>query len=227
MFGGGALAASCFDAVRDLALRLPSASVEELDGSLGQLAGVRFVPAHKARPRRRPGRPLVAEDLYEVRIVSRREVPTRPGNLHDLCNALSWAAFPASKWQLTRRLAEEQRARVGGGAWKLPGVRTGWHDRLALLDEGGVLIAGDVSAVAGGAARALVFGHALLEHALTGRTAVSGAAVALPVDPVGSIEDLRRRLDGAFAAWLARDHGALVEEELPRIPLTEIAGKET
>jgi hypothetical protein len=222
-----AMAPRCFDAVRDLALRLASDEVEDFDRFLAAIAGVRFVPATRASARRRRSRPLVAEELYEVRIAERREVPTRPHNLHDLLNALCWAAFPAGKWALTERLAEAQRARLGAGCWKLPGSRSRLHDRLALIDEGGVLIAGDVTggaerALAAGRARALVFGHGLLEHAVTGRFDVSGAALAFPVDPAGSIVELRRRLDRALAALLARGGDRLAEAELPRVPLTAL-----
>jgi hypothetical protein len=220
MFLTGDLGAACFDAVRDLALGLSSGSVEEIDRRLAARAGVRFVPHAYGRRR---GRPVAADDLYEVRIATRREVPTRQGNLHDLCNALAWAAFPASKWALTRLVAAAQRARLAGGERRLPGTRTAGHDRLALIDEGGVLVAGDsLEALVAGRARALVFGHALVEHAMTGRTAVTGAAIVLPVDPTGSIAQLRRRLDDALAAALTRYGGWPAEAELARIPLTAL-----
>lgn len=226
MFADRDLGAGCFDAVRDLALELATGSIEEIDGRLAARAGVRFVPqVEKGRRRRR--RAVVAEDLYEVRIEARREVPTRQGNLHDLCNALAWAAFPASKWTLTRLVAAAQRARFGRGGQRLPGARTADHDRLALIDEGGVLVAGEGAggaqeALAGGRGRALVFGHALVEHALTGRAAVGGAALFLPVDPAGSIDTLRRRLDAALAARLAQHGGWPAEAELARIPLAAL-----
>ncbi len=225
MFAACDLAARTFDSVRDLALALESGSVEEIDGQLSARAGVRFVP-HDPAPRRR-GRARAAEDLYEVGIAVRREVPTRQGNLHDLCNALAWAAFPASKWALNQLVAAAQRARLGGGGRRLPGARSAEHDRLALLDEGGVLVAGDDAgdaeqALATGRARALVFGHALVEHALTGRAAVTGAALFLPVDRSGSIDQLRRRLDAALAATLTSHRGWPAGAGLGRIPLTAL-----
>jgi len=226
VFAGCDLGAPTFDAVRDLALALRSGTVEELDDRLSARAGVRFVP-HEPSSRRRGQRLRVAEDLYEVRIATRREVPTRPGNLHDLCNALAWAAFPASKWALTMLIAATQRARLAGGPRRLPPARSADHDRLALIDEGGVLVAGDetgdaVAALASGRARALVFGHALVEHALTGRAAVTGAALFLPVDRSGSIDQLRSRLDATLAATLTSHRGWPAGAGLGRIPLTAL-----
>ncbi len=217
VFAGRDLGTRTFDAVRDLALALESGSVEELDDRLSARAGVRFVP-HDPAPRRR-NRLREAEDLYEVRIATSREVPTRRDNLHDLCNALAWAAFPASKWALTSLVAATQRARLAVATGRLPPSRSVDHDRLALIDEGGVLVAGDPEALAAGRARALVFGHALVEHALTGKSG-TGAALFFPVDPSGSIDELRCRLDDALAAALAR-HGGW-PGDLGRIPLTAL-----
>jgi len=223
LFGAHELGPACFDAVRDIALGLRTASIEEIDGLLSARAGVRFVPDEPA-PRRR-GQTRTAGDLYEVQIATRREVPTRRDNLHDLCNALAWAAFPASKWALTGLVAAAQKARAGDRISRLPGARTAEHDRLALIDEGGVLLAGEpvddaAEAIASGRRRALVFGHALIEHALTGRAAVTGAAVFLPVDPCGSLDQLRRRLDAALAAALTG--GWPAGATLGRIPLAAL-----
>lgn len=215
----GNLAAPCFDAVREAAARLPpvaTPSVAEIDRALAALAGVRFVAGEKPRPRRRRERPIDPAELYEIRVAERREVPTRADCAHDLLNALAWAAFPAAKWALATRLAEAQRARLAGDAWRLPGRRTRAHDRLALLDEGGILIASGPD----GARRGLVFGHALVEHALAGRLDVWGAAIALPVD--ASAPGLRARLDAALADALA--DGAILERPWPRLALGELAG---
>jgi hypothetical protein len=219
------LDARWFDSIRDLVSLLPSLAgptatwpaVAEIDSALGPLAAVSFVAGDKLRPRRRPDRPIDTGEVYEIRIESRREVPTRANNLHDLLNALAWAAFPAAKWALTGRLAEAQRARLAGQAWRMPGSRTRAHDRLALLDEGGILVAGE----AGGPA--LVFGHALLEHALAGRLEVWGAALTLPVEAVERAE-LRGRLDRALAAALAADALLHRPEPWARLPLRALAG---
>jgi hypothetical protein len=216
---GAGLDPPWFDAIRDVAAPLGDGwpAVERIDAALAGRAGVRFVAADRPRPRRRSRRPIDVESLYEVRIAARREVPTRPDSAHDLLNALAWAAFPRAKWALSRRLAEEQRERLAGTpvAWRLPGTRSRAHDRLALLDEGGILVAG---------CRALVFGHALLEHALRGEIDVGGAVIALEVDPDGATSELRARLDAALAGALTP--GGVIEEPAawPRRSLRELVG---
>src|SRR5262249_32655778 len=134
--------------------------------------------------------------LYEVRIVERGEIPTRPRNAHDLLNALIWAAFPRGKLALSRALAEIQRERAAGRA-NLPSTRTRAHDRLALVDEGALLC------IAGARTHARwIFGHAILEHAYAGEHAVRGAAVDLDVPGIDALSpgDARRAVDRAFAA---------------------------
>lgn len=216
---GAGLAAPWFDAIRDLAGPLGDGwpAVERIDAALAERSGVHFLAAEKARPRRRSRRPIDVESLYEVRIATRRQVPTRPDSAHDLLNALAWAAFPRAKWALSCRLAAAQRERLATtpGAWRLPGARTRAHDRLALLDEGGILVAGG---------RALVFGHALLEHALAGEIDVGGAVIALEVDPDGAISSLRERLDAALADALTP--GGVIEAPAawPRRSLRDLLG---
>ena len=216
---GAGLAPPWFDAIRDVAAPLGDGwpAVERIDAALAEPAGVRFVTADKPRPRRRSRWPIDVESLYEVRIATRREVPTRPDSAHDLLNALAWAAFPRAKWALSCRLAGAQRERLAGApvAWRLPGTRSRAHDRLALLDEGGILTAGG---------RALVFGHALLEHALAGEIDVGGAVISLEVDPDGATWELRARLDAALADALTP--GGVIESPAswPRRSLRELLG---
>lgn len=85
-------------------------------------------------------------------------VPTRTRNLHDLMNALVWARFPIAKRALARRQMAVGLAR---GA-VTDRVRSRAQDRLAMVDEGGVVVDG----VSG---REHVFGHALLEDTVRGR----------------------------------------------------------
>lgn len=161
-------------------------TVAELDRALG--AGLRAAPVR-----------LVEQDAatgpYELAIADAACVPTRAGNAHDLWNAIVWATFPQAKRALTARLADYQRARYAAGA-KLPGARAPAHDRLALLDEGGLIVVG---------ARAVVFGHAILEHAARGEVAVRAAVLRLPEEVGWRAESV----DAALAAAL--DAGAAVE----------------
>ena len=181
--------------VARLAARPGFPTVAELDAVLAdhlRRPGGRAVRLVEQRPAPRRRQVLDAAALYEPHIADRGEVPTRPGNLHDLCNALVWAVFPRAKWSLTVRVAALQRARAAGAA-RLPGTRSAEHDRLALLDEGGLL------ALAGGD---VVFGHAVLEHVVRGRLDVRAARCPLAVEPGASLD----AVDAALAAAL--DAGA-------------------
>ena len=134
--------------------------------------------------------------LYEVRIVERGEIPTRPRNAHDLLNALVWAAFPCSKLALSRTLAAVQRERAAGRS-QLPATRTPAHDRLALVDEGALLC------VTGSRTTATwIFGHAIYEHAYVGDFGVRGAAVDLAIPGIEDLAPLtaRAEVDRLFAA---------------------------
>ena len=179
-----------FRRVRDLLERIATPawpSVEAIDEAFApELRGVgmRLIEAPKTRAALAADGTIDPASLYEVRIVERGEVPTRPHNLHDLLNAVVWAAFPRSKLALTTRLAEIQRTRAAGRA-TLPSARSREHDRLAMIDEGAVLLVGGQS---------WIFGHAIYEHAYSGYLDVRGGAVVLEV-----AEPSRAAIDRAFA----------------------------
>jgi hypothetical protein len=174
-----------FDSVRAAAERLRHFSrwptVEELDRALTDLVPVRFVLQPPKRRRRRG--PIDPTALYDGSISVRREVPTRAESWHDLLNALVWASFPKSKTALHARLHRAMCARISAHDLRLPNARTKEQDLLAMIDEGGVLIAGD---------RRLVFGHAILEHRIV--------APDMPIRPCElALEDAT---DAALAGWL-------------------------
>lgn len=179
-----------FRRVRDLIERISTSawpSVAAIDEAFApelRCVGIRLIEAPKTKAARTADGMIDPASLYEVRIVECGEVPTRPHNLHDLLNAVVWAAFPRSKLALTRRLAEIQRARAAGRA-TLPSARSREHDRLAMIDEGAVLLVGG---------EAWIFGHAIYEHAYGGRLDVRGGAVDLEV-----AEPSRGAIDLAFA----------------------------
>jgi len=102
-------------------------------------------------------------------------VPTRERNLHDLMNALTWARFPAAKMALCRRQVAVARAR-GRHTNRL---RTREQDRLAMLDEGGILVVGGGTGTGGTSVGEVTFGHGLLEDLVRGRTS---RGLRLPVD---------------------------------------------
>lgn len=176
-----------------------------IDRALSERAGVRFVAAAR-RPRRQRG-PVALGDLYDAHI-ARGEVPTRERNWHDLLNAIVWATFPKSKRALhTRQHAALQAwARANAPAEpdadgdarvaRLPNARTRELDALALVDEGGVLVAGNAR---------VIFGHALYE----------GFVLRVPAMIARGIP-LAEATDEALAARLMLP---VTPEELPRVPL--------
>ena len=182
--------------------RLHDCFAAELGG-----AGVRLIEAGKTRPALGADGAIDPATLYEVRIAERGEIATRPRNLHDLLNALVWAAFPHAKLALTRALAVLQRARAAGRA-SLPATRTRDHDRLTLFDEGGV------GYVTGSRTSATwIFGHAIYEHAYAGEVAVRAAVVDLSLPGIEDLEPraARAAVDRALAAVdvaLVMRHGA-------------------
>jgi len=82
--------------------------------------------------------PSAAADGYEERAWLSGEVATRPGNRHDLFNALIWLAFPQTKAALNRRHVAALRARRDQGKANRGALR----DALTQFDECGVIVAG-------------------------------------------------------------------------------------
>lgn len=75
---------------------------------------------------------------YEERAFREGAIATRPGNRHDLFNALIWLAFPRAKAVINRRHhAVLAQARAEGGT-----RRGALRDALTQFDECGVVVAG-------------------------------------------------------------------------------------
>lgn len=147
-------------------------------------AGVRFEAQDKA---------LLDDGLHYEERIARGTIATRAGNWHDLFNALVWARYPTLKRALnTRQVAEI--ARMG------PRERSRPQCALTHFDEAGIIVVLRDAAMLDawnrhdwhalfwlhrdawlrGEARAEVFGHALLEHALTpGKLLVGKALVVM------------------------------------------------
>ena len=136
---------------------------------------------------------LLADGLhYETRIAQRGEIATRPENWHDLLNALAWIEHPALKRALNRRQVNEI-AHVGASQ------RSRAQCALTHFDEGGAIVLlrdaellalWDVhdwhglfwrerEAWSDGRATVIVFGHALLEHALTPGQLITAKCLAV------------------------------------------------
>jgi hypothetical protein len=233
----------------DALARSETLDVASLERCLGEAAGVRFEPMAPRPKRRRGGRaPLepgqaeggLGPGSYDRAITQDGVVPTREGNLHDLLNAVAWAWFPRAKRRLHALQHDAIGRRLASGA---RGRRTREEDALALLDEGGVLLA--VRAEARTAtARALLlrdeatlgrlarqgalvpwlFGHALLEHLARGDEAVRGTALVTDVEPE---QPCRASLVAALDGWLAERLEAPLGDprELPSASLATLAGR--
>jgi hypothetical protein len=199
--------------------------VSEIDRGLSASAGVRFeeaAPRPRTRRARRERDRTRAEAAraggYDRNIVERGVVATRPANLHDLMNALVWAAFPRSK----RALHARQHALVTGA--RDPGKRTLEHDTIAMLDEGGVLLFdGAAPGEPIAPERCFVFGHAVYQHLAEGRAPVFGLGVPLGAPPCdveggrwGRAGDIQRA-DGALAGMLISAERFLEHRRYPRV----------
>jgi hypothetical protein len=146
-------------------------------------------------------RELESEGLhYEARI-GQGAIATRENNWHDLLNALIWLRYPRLKAALNRRQVAE--IAIAG-----PKDRTRAQCALTHFDEAGVIVilrdrtllrAWDAhdwvelfwtrrDAWLTGAATAIVFGHALLEHALRPAQLLVGKSVAI-LDEAGAVDE--------------------------------------
>jgi hypothetical protein len=149
---------------------------------------------------------MASDPYYEVHLYESGEVQTRPGNRHDLFNALCWLAFPRTKARINALHAAampHERGRRGR-----------LRDLLTIFDEGGALVAcadaslnalirefrwktlfWDERARVLAGMRFLVLGHATLEQALEPRPGIT--CKALFIDPA-------RDADAQAAEWLGQ-----------------------
>lgn len=186
-----------------------------------------------------PGRRFVAQDEallddglnYEVRVAQGR-IATRPGNWHDLFNALVWARHPALKAALNAR----QCLHLAGSA---DGRRNRAQQALTQFDESGVIVRvrdaslldrwdrhdwfalflghaerwrrGEIAVVA-------VIGHALLEQALLPGRQLVGKCLVM-------VQDTQTDVGLARVAAAIRN-GEVLEDpmELRPLPLAGIPG---
>ncbi|HEX4479722.1 MAG TPA: DUF3025 domain-containing protein [Rudaea sp.] len=168
---------------------------------------------------------------YESRIDAHGAIATRPANWHDLLNALIWIRYPRLKAALNRRQVAE--IAVAG-----PKQRTRAQCALTHFDEAGVIVVlRDASllpawdahdwtdlfwkrrdAWRSGDAVAIVFGHALLEHALRADQLLCGKTLVLvaDTDPANAVDAIANRIADAT---LLRD-----PQELRPLPLSGIPG---
>ncbi len=176
-----------------------------------------------------------AKAHYESRIHATGCVDTRPGNLHDLFNALAWLAFPLTKAALNARHAARLPADRGG--------RGPLRDLLTLVDEGGMIVAcadplldeieglvrdfrwqalyWDRRAALLEGVRFVLLGHSAYEKALAPYPGITCKALFVAVPPgalAGPPEALTAGLDRAAAAWVDALPESAAPRQLPPLP---------
>jgi hypothetical protein len=199
-------------------------SIDQLNERLPTAASYRFTTQTPA---------LLGDGLhYEQRIAERGEIATREGNWHDLLNALVWLRYPSIKQTLNRRQVADI-ARVG------PKLRSRAQYALTHFDEAGVIVVlRDPELLAmwdahdwhglfwhrrqawrDGSIRLELFGHAVLEHALSPDKLLVGKALVFQAGAA----DMSLLRDGCASAIAA---GRLLQDplELRPLPLSGIPG---
>jgi hypothetical protein len=145
-------------------------------------------------------------------------------------NALVWAAFPASKRALHHRQADLVVLAAPGESLHRPREL----DTLALLDEGGVVVASRTAfdsevmlaaAIEAGEAAPLVFGHAIYEGIVLGREPPVASVVWVRGEPGAPREALIREVDHALAAVLGDRTRLLQPSEMLRLKAGTSLGK--
>ena len=221
----GQLPLRAWHAYADLLENTEWPSIETLNARRAADASVRFAAQT---------RDLLADGLhYEQRIAARGEIATREGNWHDLFNALIWLRYPGLKQALNAGQCHEI-ARMG------PKTRSRTQYALTHFDEAGVLVElrdaqllslwdahdwhglfwRERQAWLDGRIRVELFGHALLEHALTAGKLLVGKAQVFLTGSAATQPDLA----SALAAGLA--DGRLLRDplELRPLPLSGLPG---
>lgn len=191
---------------------------EELTALAGSIVTSRGMPVRFVPPRKQQGE---GRPYYEMHIAQTGEVETRPGNWHDLFNALAWVAWPRAKAAINAQHA----AMLEEGGEEEARRRSPERDALTLFDEGGVVVASSSPALLAlirdfewkelfwhrrreleGKVRFLAFGHSLLEKMLDPFVGIVAKTVFVPVDDLFAMlppEAQVARADEILAAHFA------------------------
>lgn len=170
---------------------------------------------------------------YEQRIARDGLIATREENWHDLFNAMIWLRYPQLKRALNRQQAADV-ARLGTRQRSRAQCAQTHFDEagvVVMLRDPGLLKLWDAhdwhglfwryrGAWGDGSISVEVFGHALLEHALSPGTLLVGKAVVIDVrDGAHATDAITRCADAITAGHLLRD-----PQELRPLPLSGIPG---
>jgi len=200
-------------------------AIDELDALLPKDSPWRFIEQTSA---------LLDDGLHYEQRIARGAIPTRADNWHDLFNALIWLRYPQVKAALNgRQIAEiavvgtKQRSRAQcalthfdeAGVIVLlrdPGLLALWdaHDWHALFwRERGAWSDGRIGVE--------VFGHALLEHALSPQQLLVGKCIAV-LDSSSALT--RKAAVRRVAAAIASGEALNDPQDLRPLPLSGIPG---
>ena len=184
--------------------------------------------------------PAGGPDGYEERAFLVGEIATRPGNRHDLLNALIWLAWPQAKAALNRR----HHAALTGMRHAGRSERGALRDALTQFDECGVVVAGSSPDLWQGlcahrwrevfverreellrSTRFLVFGHASHDALAAPFAGLCGKALFIAVDAAWlelPAADARSALDAVLA--MRFDTGEFSPRDWQPLPLLGIPG---
>lgn len=171
--------------------------------------GWEFVAQAKV-PRRAKSRGDASLSGYVDMIASHGKIPIREKNLHDLFNCLSFLMFPKSKHELNRRHQSESPQGLKPGQ-----NRTRVQDLLTIFDEGGVIRLKN----ADGKHKDIIFGHAVYEHIVCGKT-IRAARFDQLIDGDLSNQTSKKLIaeaDSAFAIWLQNQNHCQSPDEFSSV----------
>jgi hypothetical protein len=185
---------------------------------------------------------LLADDLHYEQRIAKGRIATRENNWHDLLNALIWLRYPQIKHALNA-------GQVAGIAEVGTRQRTRAQCAMTHFDEGGaIVLCSDPALIAlwdahdwhglfwrersawGSRIAVLVFGHAVLEHALRPDQLLVAKTIALRADAAwiaatcaASVE-ARRKVDARISRLIVAGSVLGDPQELRPLPLCGIPG---
>jgi hypothetical protein len=179
---------------------------------------------------------------YERRIASTGRIATRPGVLHDVCNALCWLRYPQTKGALNAVHVGTPPSDSGSGRGRS-------RDAATLLDESGMLVActndeitelwmqhrwreafRDRREEVKASLRPVAIGHGMLAKLVHPFRSMTARALLLPVDAATLPADpcaLASVLDPVAARAIEARGGAFAPEDLLPLPIAALPGWDT
>jgi len=189
-------------------------------------------------------KPLDWRQGYEPRIYLQGALQTRLESWHDCFNLLTWISFPLAKAALNARQYALLAARAQDAAPS--GPRNPNQDALTQFDESGVLVLSadpqlsellrnfewkrlfwEHRAAVKANMRCYLFGHGLMERALTPYRGITGKGIVLPVTAALLTQPLAAQLtavDGLLAQIIGDAQQLLHPHVLAPVPLLGFPG---